>query len=58
MVIQKKNQDNLQEFLTDRLIDTQINKSGILFASKETSKKLVDVPKLLQTKKITKGIKK
>jgi len=43
---------NLQEFLTDRIIDSNISKSGIIFSSREASKKLVNVSKLLRTKKI------
>jgi len=49
----KGNTQTLQEFITDRIIDTHVNKSGIVFAARESSKKLVNIPKLLQTKKIS-----
>jgi len=48
----------LGEFILNRIIDTEISKSASIFAAREASKKLKELPRILQSKKISEDLKK
>jgi hypothetical protein len=57
METEKAKKYDLNDLLTEGVIDTTVNKTGLLMSAEE-SKKLVNVPKLLQTKSISEKLRK
>lgn len=49
---------NLEEFIINRIMDTEIKKPAIIAAAKESSKKLLNLPKLKQTRILSNKLKK
>lgn len=58
MAKNKKKRIGLDQFILHRVIDTEMSKSGTIIAAREASKKLKDIPKILQSKKISRKLKK
>ncbi|MBW2976605.1 hypothetical protein KY347_04115 [Candidatus Woesearchaeota archaeon] len=46
-----------EEFILNRIVDTEIAKSASIIAAREASKKLKDLPRILQSKKICEDLK-